>query len=185
MSHAATSHRMQDYVEDFRSLVERATLSLQALSEEASAQPRAPGKWSPREVIGHLIDSASNNHQRFVRAQFQDDLVFAGYDQDAWVRVQQYQQASWTELITLWRTFNLHLARVMAATPEVKRLQPHHRHNLNDIAFHAVPREQPATLDYFMRDYVAHLKHHLGQVLGSEWDAPSVTDHSPAKGSPR
>ena len=114
---------MRDYIDELRSVVERSTPALLALSEDASAQYPAPGKWSPREVLGHLIDSASNNHQRFVRAQVQGGLVFSGYDQDAWVTVQQYQHAPWTELVTLWRAFNLHLARVMAAVPEPVRMR--------------------------------------------------------------
>ena len=157
---------MQDYITELRSVVERSTPVLLALSEAESARHPLPGKWSPREVLGHLIDSASNNHQRFVRAQLQDDLVFSGYAQDDWVRVQQYQQAPWTELVALWRAFNLHLAWVMAAVPEPVRLRVHRRHNLDEIAWQTVPAEEPATLDYFMSDYVSHLKHHLRQILG-------------------
>jgi hypothetical protein len=164
---------MQDYINDLRSVVERSTPVLLALSEAESAQRPAPGKWSPREIVGHLIDSASNNHQRFVRAQLQDELAFPGYEQDAWVRVQQYQQAPWTELVSLWRAFNLHLAWVMAAVPEPVRLRAHHRHNLDKIAWQTVPAEEPATLDYFMSDYVRHLEHHLRQILGSHWDSGS------------
>ena len=77
--------------EELRATVERVTPRLLAMSDADSGRRPAPNKWSPREVIGHLIDSASNNHQRFVRAQFQDDLMFTGYDQDAWVRTQKYQ----------------------------------------------------------------------------------------------
>ena len=157
---------MRDYIDELRSVVERSTPALLALSEDATAEHPAPGKWSPREVLGHLIDSASNNHQRFVRAQVQGGLVFAGYDQDAWVSAQQYQHAPWTELVTLWRAFNLHLARVMAAVPDAVRTRVHHRHNLDEIAWQTVPAEEPATLDYFMSDYVRHLEHHLRQILG-------------------
>lgn len=159
---------MQDYVDELRSAIEHATPALLALGEEASARRPAPGKWSPREIVGHLIDSASNNHQRFVRVQFQDDLVFAGYDQDAWVAAQHYQDAPWLELVTLWRSLNLHLVRVMAAVPESVRRRVHHRHNLDEIAWQTVPREESTTLAYFMSDYVGHLKHHLRQILGSD-----------------
>jgi hypothetical protein len=160
---------MQEYVAELRSIVERATPALLAMSGEESARPRAPGKWSPREVIGHLVDSASNNHQRFVCAQLQDDLIFAGYDQDAWVRTQDYQSTSWADLVTLWRAFNLHLSHVMAAAPESQRLRLRHRHNLDRLAWRTIPADQPATLDYFMGDYVGHLKHHLRQVFGPDW----------------
>jgi hypothetical protein len=166
---------MQNYVNELQSVVERGTPALLTLSEADSARHPAAGKWSPREVLGHLIDSASNNHQRFVRAQFQDDLVFPGYEQDAWVRVQQYQEAPWAELVALWRAFNLHLARVMAVVPEPVRTRVHHQHNLDEIAWQTVAPGEPTTLDYFMGDYVDHLKHHLRQILGSRWEGPATT----------
>ena len=84
------------YVGDLRRAVEEATPRLLALGD-ASQEPRAAGHWSPREIIGHLVDSASNNHQRFIRAQFQDDLVFDGYQQDAWVTAGDYKNAQWEE----------------------------------------------------------------------------------------
>ena len=158
------------YVAHLRSLVDRGAASLLAMTDTASAHRPGPGKWSPREIIGHLIDSASNNHQRFVRAQLQDDLVFPGYAQDAWVAAQRYQDANWRELVNLWSAFNRHLAGVMEATPESVRLRPRHRHNLDELAWRPVPRDTPATLDYFMGDYVDHLEHHLRQILGSGWE---------------
>ena len=96
-------------------------------------------------------------------------MVFDGYAQDEWVATQRYQQAPWSELLTLWETFNRHLARVMEAVPEPVRTRAHTRHNLDDLAWRAVPADQPATLDYFMADYVDHLEHHLRQILGPEW----------------
>ena len=145
--------------------IERALPRLRGIGETESAARQAPGQWSAREVLGHLIDSASNNHQRFVRAQLQEDLVFEGYDQEAWVRSQRYAEAPWTDLIELWRAFNLHLARVIDAVPEGARTLPRARHNLDRIAWKGVPKEVPATLEYFMRDYVGHLRHHLDQIV--------------------
>ena len=156
---------MPAYTAELRAAIEQATPLLEAMTDEATRQRPRPGKWSPCEVIGHLIDSASNNHQRFVRALYQDDLVFPRYDQDAWVAAQRYRDAPWKELVTLWRTFNLHIARVMEAAPAQQRRRPRHTHNLDEIAWQPMPRDQPATLDYFMRDYVAHLRHHLAQIL--------------------
>jgi hypothetical protein len=158
-----------DYVHQLHRAVEHGTLALLALGETESARRPAPDKWSPREIIGHLVDSASNNHQRFVRAQLQEDLVFPGYAQNEWVALQHYQQAPWDELITLWRTFNLHLVRVMAAVPEEVRLRPRARHSLYEIGF-AIPADRPARLDDLMSDYVVHLIHHLRQILGSDWE---------------
>ena len=149
--------------------LERWTPVLRAISEADSLTRPAPGKWSPRELVGHLVDSASNNHQRFVRARFQDELVFPGYDQDAWVAAQAYQDVPWGELLALWHGFNAHLARVMAATPDEDALKTRTRHNLDKIAFRTVPASEPTTLGYFMHDYVDHLEHHLTSV------APHVT----------
>jgi DinB superfamily len=156
--------QMPEYVVELRHAIQEATPILQGMSEERSRLRPRPGKWCPREVIGHLIDSASNNHQRFVRAQFQDDLVFSGYEQDAWVSVQRYRDAPWGELIALWGNFNLHIARIMQSVPKDERVRLRARHNLDELALNPVPREQPATLDYFMSEYVAHLKHHLTQI---------------------
>ena len=84
---------MSDYVEELRQTVERAAAELLAVSDEAAAVRPGRGRWSAKEIVGHLVDSAANNHQRFVRAQWQDDLVFPGYAQDAWVEAQRYQEA--------------------------------------------------------------------------------------------
>lgn len=151
------------YVEELRQAVDDATPKLLALGAK-SAVRSAPGKWSPREIIGHLIDSASNNHQRFVRGQLQDDLVFAGYAQDDWVRIGQYADAPWEELVTLWRTFNLQLARVMEGTPQEMRRRPRDRHTLGEIGV-PLPPGEVACLDHIMSDYVVHLNHHLAQIL--------------------
>lgn len=155
---------MLDYTKDLEKAVEAAFRSLSALPEEAAARRPAPGKWSPKEIIGHLIDSAANNHQRFVRAQFQDDLVFAGYAQDEWVAAQRYQDAPWGELLELWRAYNRHIARLIEAMPDEARMRERRRHNLHQVAFRTVPPDSSTTLDYFMRDYVLHLHHHLRQI---------------------
>jgi hypothetical protein len=156
---------MPAYVVELREAIGKATPLLKGLTDDATRQRPKPGKWSPREILGHLIDSASNNHQRFVRALYQDALVFPTYDQDAWVIAQHYRDAPWDDLIALWRSFNLHIARVMEAVPAQQRRRPRRQHNLDQLAWKPVPRDQPTTLDYFMADYVAHMKHHLTQIV--------------------
>jgi hypothetical protein len=158
---------LQDVAAELRRTVERAAIALARVSDAESARSPAPGKWSKKEIIGHLIDSAANNHQRCVRAQMQDELVFPGYEQDAWVRAQQYESASWPVLVELWRAYNLHIAHIMETTPERALTMPRERHNLHVIAWRTVAAEQPTTLEYFMRDYVGHLRHHLEQALPS------------------
>jgi len=153
-----------DYSDDLLNAVRDASALLDEVPEEVAARRPAPGKWSIKEIVGHLVDSAANNHQRFVRARVQDTLVFPGYAQDEWVAAQQYQDAPWRSLLTLWREYNMHIARMMELTPVPVRLREHTRHNLHELAWQPVPADRPATLDYFMRDYVGHLQHHLRQI---------------------
>ena len=162
----------RDFADDLRATVERACRLLDAMPAEVATRRPAPGKWSPIEILGHLIDSASNNHQRFVRAQFSEDLRFDGYAQDAWVLAQAYQAAAWPDVVSLWRSLNLHLAHVMEQTPRVELERLRTVHNLDQLAWEVVPRDESTTLEYFMRDYVGHLKHHLQQIDPKMSDAP-------------
>jgi len=155
---------MPAYIQELKEAVLDAFQNLIIASEEAIEKRPAEGKWSVKEIIGHLVDSAANNHQRFVRAQFSKELVFEGYGQDDWVGAQNYQESNWQELLILWRGYNLHLVQLMEAMPEEIRTQQRTVHNLHEIAFHTVPEDLPTSLDYFMGDYVMHLKHHLRQV---------------------
>jgi hypothetical protein len=155
---------MIDYADDLRSTVTRVAAELTEVSDIAAARRPAADKWSVKEIVGHLVDSAANNHGRFVRAQAQDDVIFAGYRQAEWVDLQHYRDAPWPDLVRLWRDYNLHLARIIEVMPAEARLRERRRHNLDEIAWQPVPRESPCTLDYFMRDYVGHLHHHLRQV---------------------
>lgn len=155
----------RDVLEDFRRTIETAAVRLLAMSEKESEVAPAEGKWSPKEVIGHLIDSAANNHQRFVRAQFKDDLVFPGYQQNEWVRAQRYNEESWPRLIELWKAYNLHLLHVMAFVPEEILKAERAEHNLDKIAWQTLRTDEPTTLEYLMLDYIGHLKNHLKAVI--------------------
>jgi DinB family protein len=156
---------MREWLDDFKHTIDSASARLGQVTEAQSEQPRAEDHWSAKQIIGHLIDSAANNHARFVLAQMKDDLVFPGYDQDRWVQIQNYQQASWSQLVDLWRAYNLHLLHVMASAPKEKLQQLCAQHSLQAIAFETVATTEPATLEYLMKDYVVHLKHHLKQIL--------------------
>src|SRR5689334_263609 len=98
--------------------VDRAALDLRAIDEAvAGAKPRVD-VWSVKEILGHLIDSAANNHQRFVRAELSGDLAFPGYEQNGWVTAQDYQGVAWLRLVDLWVLYNRHLAHVIARIPD-------------------------------------------------------------------
>ncbi|MBL7807638.1 MAG: DinB family protein [Saprospiraceae bacterium] len=123
--------------------------------QDHEAGVKSSEKWSKKEILGHLIDSASNNQHKFVRTmQVDDHLDFVGYAQDFWVSAQQYQTASWESLIAFWEAYNRHLAHVIRQTPE-SALE--HTISING--------SQAFSLAFIMKDYVEHLKHHLKQIL--------------------
>ena len=153
------------FLDDFKNTIALAEHKLRKLSDAQSETPRAPGKWCPKEIVGHLIDSASNNHQRFIRAQFKEDLIFDGYRQDDWVRVQNYREESWEHVITAWVSLNRHLVHVIEQIPDSVLKQNRVHHNLDERAFKPVPRNESVTLEYFIVDYLDHMKHHLRQIF--------------------
>jgi hypothetical protein len=134
--------------------LEHARPRLVAISEDAAGTRPGQNQWSKKEILGHLIDSAANNHQRFVRLQTEDSLELPSYQQNEWVRVQDYGGRDWQGLIELWLAYNRHLAHVM-------------RHSAVTAARHVwkVPGGE-YDLEYLMEDYVRHLRHHVAQILG-------------------
>jgi len=157
-----------EHVADLRAAVSAAALKLHALSDR-SALRSAPGKWSAREIIGHLVDSATNNYERFIRAQTEDHFTVTGYSQEDWVRIGRYQDANWDDLVTLWRTFNLQIARVMEATPEAALSR-------------RLTGSNAVTLQELMVDYVRHLKHHLAQISADDQTAKTTQVADSPKG---
>jgi hypothetical protein len=146
---------MQEIVNEFGNTLKTAHEQLVQITEAESVQFPAPGKWSKKQIIGHLIDSASNNHQRFVRVQHTEGLQMPRYEQEQWVASQNYQSESWNELLAFWNSYNQHLLHVIANIPEEKRA--------NTVR---VGDGEPVTLAFLVEDYVKHLQHHLKQILG-------------------
>jgi hypothetical protein len=145
---------MTSIASELREMVVSATPRLLALSDaRVSGKPYAE-KWSLKEVLGHLIDSASNNHQRFVRMQLQSDIGTFSYKQDEWNSVQKYHQEHWGDLVELWAHYNKHLAHVIEHVDAG---------SLNNVCDTGYPN--PAKLSFVMEDYVRHVRHHLDQIL--------------------
>jgi len=133
-------------VEDFAGRIDN-------LDEAKASQKPQPDKWSHKEILGHLIDSAANNHQRFVRAQYLKTVNLPSYEQKEWVNIQQYGSSTWKELLVLWRSYNFHLAHILDHMP-AECLQ---------ISC-AIGSNEPLTIGYVIVDYLGHLQHHLRQI---------------------
>ncbi len=148
-----------------RDLIERVPARLEQLPKNKVECKPAPSAWSPREELGHLLDSAANNHQRIVRAQSEDKLALPGYEQNRWVAIHRYQQRDWKELIEVWQALNRQLLAAAESVPEAAW-----SHTLT------VAASQPMTLEFVFDDYVNHMFHHLQHIGIDVSDIKSTTN---------
>ncbi|HMI02623.1 MAG TPA: DinB family protein [Pedobacter sp.] len=125
---------------------------LAGIDEQILSLKPIANKWSRKEIIGHLIDSAANNHQRFVRGQFEDNPSIA-YDQNRWNEFNFYQQIDSQQLITFWEIYNRQLAALIKCIPG------------ENLQRTCLVGAQLLTLDFLINDYVKHLEHHLHQIV--------------------
>jgi hypothetical protein len=136
-----------------RELVQRVPDRLETLPKDAVESKPTPSNWSPKEELGHLLDSAANNHQRIVRAQFEDNPPMPGYEQNRWVAVHAYQRRNWKELIEVWQAMNRQLLAAAEAVP-----------NSAWSRTLTVAGSEPLTLQFVFDDYVVHMLHHLHHI---------------------
>jgi hypothetical protein len=135
-------------------VLETARPRLSAIDPADAERLPESGGWSKKQILGHLIDSAGNNHQRFVRAQLTERLDFPGYQQEAWVAAQSYATESWPDLVNLWLFLNRHLVHIVRHVPAEC-----HSHDC------AIGGNEPVALSDVIEGYVDHLQHHLAQIL--------------------
>jgi len=134
--------------------LETSRMRLLGMAGQGTAE-RPGGKWSRKEILGHLIDSAANNHQRFVRLQHEEVLVHPGYIVDDWVRTQNYAAGEWRDLVEMWLAYNRQLAHVL-------------RHADAQAAGH-IWKGPAGDVDFqfLIEDYLRHLRHHLEQIFAA------------------
>lgn len=145
---------MKAVAEQIGKTIDEATARIHSFTDaEFHAKPHRD-KWSRSEILGHLVDSAQNNLQRFVRAQYEDDPHIIYY-QDDWVRLQQYSDYDREELVTLWRALNNHLCRVLSVMDPVM---------YGKTCNTGKDGPELHDLKFIAEDYLAHLKHHLKQI---------------------
>jgi DinB superfamily len=146
-----------DLAATLQTTVDRATEELRRITDIEAGNKPGPDVWSKKEELGHLIDSAANNHVRFVSAAIEPEFRGYGYQQDEWVKLHGYGEMPWPEIVDFWRRYNRFLADLVVRIPE-GRLQT--RCVVGDSA--------PVTLEFLIQDYVLHMQHHLDQILERE-----------------
>ena len=150
-------HRSSDLADDLARALEADLPLLRAIPDgpETAAPNRPSGVgWSRREELGHLLDSAVNNHARIVRAALEAAYEGPGYEQEGWVAVHRYREIPWPELVGLWHAHNRILLPLVAGISDAKLSTPCR-----------IGGAAPVTLAFLIDDYVLHLRHHLDNVL--------------------
>ncbi len=137
----------------FEALLKHIPQALEQLPEHEWKKSLDPGKWTKLQILGHLIDSATNNHHRIIRAQIETNPVIV-YDQVVWNKLNHYTTYAIPQLIHFWNSYNLHLYFLMQQLSK----------EALSTNFCLAPNK-PITLEDQLIDYVAHLQHHLNQIL--------------------
>ncbi|HMI77442.1 MAG TPA: DinB family protein [Ferruginibacter sp.] len=145
---------MQTIIDKLQQIITDYSPQLTRLDEENFTHKPSPVKWSGKEYLGHLIDSAQNNIRRFVVAQHQDK-PFIVYEQEKWVQAANYQNYPLKDLIGLWILINKHMVIILKNIPD------------EDLD-REVQTQDIHSIEWLAADYNKHLLHHLHQVLHLE-----------------
>jgi DinB family protein len=137
----------------FAAVLAAASERLRMISPDEIASRPQPGAWSKKEELGHLVDSAINNYARIIRVQKESAPALPGYQQDAWVERQGYNERDWRELIALWSAMNAHMLAATARIPPAAMARTC-----------TIGGSQPMTLEFVIEDYVDHMVHHLQHI---------------------
>lgn len=133
-------------------IIDKAPSILTEIGEENMSAKSLPTKWSKKEIIGHLIDSATNNHQRFVRGQFEHNPEIR-YDQNKWNEFSFYQEIDSNQIISFWTIYNRQLLEIIS------------RISTENLKKQIKVGDNLLTIEFLIVDYVEHLDHHLKQVI--------------------
>jgi len=148
---------MKNIAQQLRSIIATIEPQLSRMTHYDMGLKPAPDEWSKKEILGHLIDSAANNHQRFVRAVNKVAAPFPTYDQNEWVRIQRYNERPWASLVAFWSEYNNHLSHVIECIPKDAKSSPCN-----------IGEKEPVPLDFVIKDYLRHLQHHLKDILDEQ-----------------
>jgi hypothetical protein len=133
----------------------KAAPALASMSEiQAATRPGLTSSWSPKEELGHLIDSATNNRVRFVNAALSDAFTGPGYDGEGWVTLAGYDSLAWNSIFSLWLAENTALATLIGRIPDEKLTVPCQ-----------IGSEPEMPLGLLIDSYIEHMQHHLDHIL--------------------
>jgi hypothetical protein len=145
---------MKIIINDLETLITGYISPLEAVPVDKMVFKPSPTKWSKKEILGHLVDSAQNNIRRFVIAQY-DDTPHIVYNQDQWVAISNYQQYDLPDLVRLWYLLNKHICHILENTSAENTQRTCRTDNQHSI-------------EWLASDYIKHLRHHLHQILDME-----------------
>ena len=145
---------MMEVSTEISELIDEIEPLLKQMTDKEVRKSIKEGGWSKKQILGHLIDSAANNHQRVVRGIQNQALAFPTYDQDQWVTIHGYNAVPWIELVELFCRYNQHLCRVIAKVPGEALRNPCN-----------IGRDEPVTLEFVIKDYLRHLRHHIDTIV--------------------
>ena len=140
---------MNDIATELEKSINNYLPQLRALEDSKASVKPSSLKWSKKEILGHLIDSAQNNLRRFIVAQYEENPRIT-YQQDDWVRINHYQQSNLEDLIQLWYLINRQIVSIL-----------HHTKNGERIC----DTGELHSIQWLASDYIKHLRHHLHQLL--------------------
>ena len=143
----ALATQLENFINDY-------LLRLNSMAEDELAYKFSPAKWSKKELIGHLIDSAQNNTRRFIVAQYEENPTII-YNQDKWVAINNYQTWDSQNLIQLWYLLNKQIIIILKNIPA-------------DVSQRICNTGAAYTIEWLAEDYIKHLRYHMHQVLNLE-----------------
>lgn len=152
---------MQKIAAELQQIIDDFTTKFSVIPDKDFAKKLLPHKWSNKEVLGHLIDSADNNFRRFIVGQYEPSPPHIVYDQNFWVNVNSYNLSKKEDLIVLWRLMNERICTVLKTMPE---------QNHSKTCDTGKDSEQLLSLHFLAEDYVKHLKHHVNQIIPGSFD---------------
>lgn len=137
-----------------KNIIDEELQRFEKISEEEWSHKISPEKWSKKEILGHLCDSALSNIRRFVITQYKekDNIV---YDQNFWVKAQNYQNIPTLDIINLWKFLNFQIVHTVENIPDEA---------LQRTCDMTKVESQVFTLEFIIKDYIDHLQHHLKAI---------------------